>query len=151
MIKYLPLLFCLVACSSNEPQQEAENNNPQHGDIRNGHKPTMEIYYGPSQQWMQVEDFWRTFAQDNYGGYKYTGPLYPPYEQAQEFDLLLLEIPYGACLMQFYHERWRRANDVWRWNEKLNEYGGCAHVFDVEFANEDEVDEDVDDPMDDKQ
>jgi hypothetical protein len=32
--------------------------------------------------------------------------------------------------MQFFHQRWRRANDVQRWNDRFNDYAGCAHVFD---------------------
>ena len=33
-------------------------------------------------------------------------------------------------LMYFFHRRWRRANDVWRWDPSFNRYSGCATVFD---------------------
>jgi len=32
--------------------------------------------------------------------------------------------------MEFIHERWRRANDVRRWDDAFNDYAGCPHVFD---------------------
>jgi hypothetical protein len=34
--------------------------------------------------------------------------------------------------MQFHHEKWRRAQDVNRWDDKFNLYGGCPYVFDDE-------------------
>ena len=51
------------------------------------------------------------------------------YEEVKEFDTLVIELEQGNCLMQFYHSRWRRANDVQRWNDIFNEYGGCPYVF----------------------
>lgn len=31
--------------------------------------------------------------------------------------------------MEFFHNRWRRANDVRRWDPLFNEHGGCPDVF----------------------
>ena len=42
----------------------------------------------------------------------------------------MVEVKSGLCLMEFFHTRWRRANDVRRWDDRFNEYAGCAKVFD---------------------
>jgi hypothetical protein len=31
--------------------------------------------------------------------------------------------------MALFHSRWRRANDVRRWDPKFNDYAGCPEVF----------------------
>ncbi len=43
---------------------------------------------------------------------------------------MIIEVESGPCLMEFFHTRWRRANDVRRWVAAFNEYGGCPDVFD---------------------
>ena len=43
---------------------------------------------------------------------------------------MMVELAQGPCLMEFFHSRWRRANDVRRWDESHNEFGGCPYVFD---------------------
>jgi hypothetical protein len=48
----------------------------------------------------------------------------------KEFDIFLVELPSGTCLMVFYHFRWRRVNDVWRWYYGFNDYSACPVVFD---------------------
>ena len=83
-----------------------------------------------TSQWLAPVDFWRNFAArergKNWGG----GTEFPPYSQVNEHDAFLYEHESGPCLMYFFHTRWRRANDVWRWGDAFNEYGGCANVFD---------------------
>lgn len=37
---------------------------------------------------------------------------YPNYDEVNEFDTLVIQLKQGSYLMQFYHSRWRRANDV---------------------------------------
>ena len=44
-------------------------------------------------------------------------------------DSALVEVEQGSCLMEFFHNRWRRANDVRRWDDKMNTVAGCAYVF----------------------
>ena len=56
--------------------------------------------------------------------------VYPEYDKVQENDTLLIQTESGPCLMEFFHQRWRRANDVRRWDKAFNEYGGCSTVFD---------------------
>jgi hypothetical protein len=87
------------------------------------------IWHVGSETWMSVEDFWMMYADEN-GGLKWgQRESYPPYEQVQELDKIIIRLAQGECLMEFFHERWRRANDVRRWDPKLNEHGGCPHVF----------------------
>ncbi len=80
--------------------------------------------------WLGVEAFWRSYA-DRRGGLTWGQRKdYPPYEQVKEFDTLIIELKQGPCLMEFFHARWRRGNDVRRWHQLFNEYGSCPHVFD---------------------
>ena len=58
-----------------------------------------------------------------------SGTEYPPYAEVSELDTFLVQVDEGTCLMEFFHERWRRANDVRRWDDAFNNYGGCPHVF----------------------
>jgi hypothetical protein len=55
--------------------------------------------------------------------------VYPEYEKVKEGDTILIQLSQGYCLMEFFHSRWRRANDVKYWHNSLHEYGGCPYVF----------------------
>lgn len=81
-------------------------------------------------EWSSIELFWKSFAKSNET--KYWGQLntYPNYGDVNEFDTVLIQLKEGTCLMQFFHSRWRRANDVQRWHDAFNEYSGCPYVFD---------------------
>jgi len=80
-------------------------------------------------QWVLPETFWTNFA-DRKGGITWgRSDSYPPYHKVKEHDLILIELDSGLCLMEFYHQRWRRASDVWRWGRRISEYGGCPNVF----------------------
>ncbi|WP_315980401.1 hypothetical protein [Aliamphritea spongicola] len=52
-----------------------------------------------------------------------------PYDDVRELDVFMVELDSGVCLMQFYHQRWRRANDVRRWSPEFNSLAGCPDVF----------------------
>lgn len=82
------------------------------------------------QRWLSPEAFWLAYAESHDGLTWGRGTEYPPYAEVNETDLFLVETPQGSCLMEFWHERWRRANDVRRWNPMFNDYGGCPYVFD---------------------
>lgn len=83
-----------------------------------------------NKEWLGVEDFWRAYA-DRRGGLTWgSSTEYPPYEQVNELDTFLVQLPKGTCLMEFWHSRWRLANDVRRWDPKFNELLGCTQVFD---------------------
>ncbi len=54
---------------------------------------------------------------------------YPEYSLVKERDLLIIKLDSGSCLMEFFHGRWRRANDVRRWDTKFSDVAGCPRVF----------------------
>jgi hypothetical protein len=83
-----------------------------------------------SKQWLSLEEFWRDYATKNGGLTWGQSKTYPPYNDVNEYDLFMVEVKSGLCLMEFFHTRWRRANDVRRWDDKFNEYAGCKKVFD---------------------
>ncbi len=87
-------------------------------------------WYKPTEQWLSIDDFWQHWA-DSRGGITWgRSKDYPPYDQVKEQDTFLVELDGGTCLMEFWHSRWRRANDVRRWDDSFNDYSACPHVFD---------------------
>lgn len=82
------------------------------------------------EQWLDPEDFWRSFAARERGRIWPSGTEFPPYADVNEHDTFLYQLEGGPCLMYFFHTRWRRADDVWRWGDEFKEYGGCPNVFD---------------------
>ena len=81
------------------------------------------------ERWLSPRDFWVAFAARERGRNWGEGERLPPFRDVNEHDTFLVETADGECLMYFFHRRWRRANDVWRWHPEFNEYGGCATVF----------------------
>ncbi len=79
---------------------------------------------------MEPENFWLEAAEQASGKHWGQGSEYPEYRLVGEHDTVLVVLPQGSCLMYFFHERWRRAQDVRRWDEAQNELLGCPHVFD---------------------
>lgn len=79
---------------------------------------------------VSLEEFWRAYAKRNGGLTWGESETYPPYSQVKEFDLFMVKIDGQICLMEFFHERWRLANDVRRWDPAFNDYSGCPKVFD---------------------
>lgn len=94
--------------------------------IQNGKQVAWSV---KDNKWLDLESFWRSYAKDNGGLTWGQSDTYPPYNDVKEYDLFMVEVKSGLCLMEFYHTRWRRANDVRRWDDKFNEYAGCAKVF----------------------
>lgn len=86
-----------------------------------------DVEFKPGQD---IEAFWSTYAESKGGLTWGKSANYPDYDKVKEGDTFLVELKQGNCLMEFFHSRWRRANDVRRWDESVNEYGGCPHVFD---------------------
>ncbi|MCG8669017.1 MAG: hypothetical protein MI867_06355 [Pseudomonadales bacterium] len=78
---------------------------------------------------VDVEAFWQDYAKTKGGLTWGKSSSYPEYEKVKEGDTLLIQLEQGPCLMEFFHSRWRRANDVRRWDPSINEYGGCPYVF----------------------
>ncbi len=82
------------------------------------------------ERWLEPEAFWRSFAARSEGRQWPAGSEYPPFADVGEHDTFLVQTDKGPCLMHFFHGRWRRANDVWRWDDAFNRYGACPYVFD---------------------
>ena len=80
--------------------------------------------------WLAPVDFWRAFAARERGRNWGEGTDFPAYRDVNEHDTFLVQTANGPCLMYFFHTRWRRANDVWRWGPEFNQFGGCPTVFD---------------------
>lgn len=78
---------------------------------------------------VDVEKVWMNYANLKGGITWGMSKEYPEYEKVKEGDTLLIQLDQGPCLMEFFHNRWRRANDVRRWDESVNAYGGCPYVF----------------------
>ena len=82
------------------------------------------------QAWLLPEAFWESYASRSGGVTWGRRTDYPEYGQVKEHDTLIIELDGETCLMEFFHRRWRRANDVHRWDAAFNEYGACPKVFD---------------------
>lgn len=82
------------------------------------------------QQGVDIEKFWQRYVKANGGLTWQESTEYPDYSKVSEGDTFLVKLPQGTCLMEFFHSRWRRANDVRRWDDSVNEYGACPYVFD---------------------
>ena len=89
-----------------------------------------EIWQAETRRWLDAESWWLEFASGHRGKFWGKSAEYPPYAQVNEHDTFLVVTEQGACLMYFFHERWRRAQDVRRWDPRMNEILGCPHVFD---------------------
>jgi hypothetical protein len=77
-----------------------------------------------------IELFWQQYT-DSKGGITWPqSATYPDYEKVSEGDTFLVQLKQGPCLMEFFHSRWRRANEVRRWDDSIDSYGGCPYVFD---------------------
>jgi|GEM_PF-2082059 len=77
-----------------------------------------------------VENFWMQYVNSK-GGLTWTrSEIFPEYSRVKEGDTFWVLMKQGPCLMEFFHGRWRRANDVRRWDTSINAYGGCPYVFD---------------------
>lgn len=84
-----------------------------------------------TRRWLETEAYWLSFAERGPGRHWPASSVLPPPEEVGEHDKLLLRNQMGSCLMYFSHGRWERANDVWKWSEDLDHFGGCPHVFDT--------------------
>ncbi len=100
---------------------------PRHGEIRQG--DSTQAWDSGAGEWVSPEQFWLNYAESKGGLTWGRGRDYPRYEDVSEGDLFMVELDSGPCLMEFFHSRWRRANDVRRWDPLFNEYGGCPDVF----------------------
>lgn len=103
---------------------------PKHGSVGENSAGKFQVWNGNRSEWSDIEPFWISFAKSNEAKFWGQTETYPNYDDVKEFDTVLIQIKEGVCLMQFFHSRWRRANDVQRWHDIFNEYAGCPYVFD---------------------
>ena len=108
------LVLMLNACASDQGKQDSDGENNS-------------VVWEPGTN---VEEFWAQYAASKGGLTWGTSDTYPEYEKVNEGDTFMVVLSQGPCLMEFFHNRWRRANDVRRWDESINDYGGCPFVFD---------------------
>ena len=112
------------------PKEERPKEERAHGATRTNRDQDLQVWNAGSGAWVTPESFWETWA-STHGGLRWGRRAdYPPYAEVSERDLMIVELPQGACLMEFWHRRWRRAQDVRRWSPAFNTYGGCPFVFD---------------------
>ncbi|MRX28062.1 hypothetical protein [Kangiella sp. HZ709] len=122
------LFFLLTACGVSKTSDSNSTDQIYDGHIKSIDEQ-LKAWNSETKQWLAVEDFWLAYAERNGGLTWGKGKQYPTYEQVEEFDTFLVQVEQGNCLMEFFHSRWRRANDVRRWDDKHNEYDGCPYVF----------------------
>lgn len=122
MKSILILLLCVVV-------QTAQAQEFKHGLMGQSTEGKVQVWDQNQTKWIDVHSFWINFAKSNEAKFWGQTNIYPNYDDVKEFDTVLIQIQQGTCLMQFFHSRWRRANDVQRWDDAFNEYAGCPSVF----------------------
>jgi hypothetical protein len=124
MIKISTVLCLCLLTATVDAQQH------QHGSVAKNAEAKLQVWNMNKSEWTSIESFWISFANSNKAKFWGKMPTYPNYDDVNEFDTVLIQLKEGTCLMQFFHSRWRRANDVQRWDDAFNEYSGCSSVFD---------------------
>ena len=122
-------LFAFAVFLCNAATWAAEPPAPGNGQLHETSEGVV-VWSDAADQWLDIESFWLEFSASNDGKNWGLRSEYPEYSQLSERDVLLIELAQGRCLMYFWHGRWRRAQDVWRWDEAFNEQLGCPYVFD---------------------
>ena len=111
------------------PTAFGESHQTTDGKTRTVANDALEAWDAENKEWVDAVSFWERYA-DRRGGLTWGRRTdYPPYADVKELDTVIIELDSGPCLMEFFHTRWRRANDVRRWDPAFNDYGGCPHVF----------------------
>ena len=100
------------------------------GEVRAPGTPEFQAWNAETGEWQSPVAFWESYAARRGGLTWGRGTEYPEYAKVKEFDTFLVLVEQGPCLMEFFHSRWRRANDVRRWDPAFNDDGGCPNVFD---------------------
>jgi len=122
---FLSTSLSLVLVSSLVHSQTVQK---QHGEVIEESGVTMAWNQHQGVLQSPVE-FWLSHAKFIDSAYWGESTAYPKYDDVKEHDTFLVRVPSGVCLMEFFHQRWRRANDVRRWDDKFNNLEGCADVF----------------------
>ena len=95
--------------------------NPVHGQVFVSGSNAWRAWDETVEKWVSPDEFWQNYA-DSKGGLTWGRSTdYPPYKEVKQHDTLMIELESGTCLMEFFHSRWRRANDVRRWHDRFTE------------------------------
>lgn len=122
---FLTLFFLAIAAAPALAQEPGGRD----GEVRAAADGEFVAWDAERGEWLAPVAFWQSFAARGRGKAWPSGTDYPPYRSVSEHDTFLVQTEAGPCLMYFFHTRWRRANDVWRWDAAFNRYGGCPTVF----------------------
>lgn len=122
MTLFTALIFSAVAMA-------AYPDSPKNGQLYESNS-TIEAWDATTAEWVTPETFWLRYAERSDGKFWGRTSIYPRYADVSEYDTILIELDKGVCLMEFFHQRWRRAQDVRRWDSAFNRFGGCPYVFD---------------------
>ena len=119
----------ILASSSSHAERSLT---PQHASISGAGEQLViwDAQEADAGRWVDARTFWLNAASRARGKFWGETSDYPAYRDVKEHDTLLIQTTQGQCLMYFFHSRWRRAQDVQRWNPELNRIGGCPFVFD---------------------
>ena len=123
----MKIAFLFILCLMITNVKAAE---PEHGFVNKSGSGALQAWNADKHEWNDIDSFWQSFTQINKAKSWGITDTYPNYDEVNEFDTLVIKLKQGTCLMQFYHARWRRANDVQRWHDAFNEYSACPYVFD---------------------
>ncbi len=130
MYKLPIVLLAMLALAAVQPVVAATATaGERHGQTRTVSDGALLAWNNNARQWQSITNFWLDHAARNGGKYWGQSDEYPRYADVSEHDTFLVEIESGVCLMEFFHQRWRRANDVRRWSGAFNSHGGCPDVF----------------------
>ncbi|EAR61261.1 hypothetical protein [Neptuniibacter caesariensis] len=121
---YNGVLAIMISVSSLTAQAEPGEYN---GQFKAGENPL--VWSEQASEWISPNQFWLAFAETKGGLTWGQRTDYPEYDQVNEHDTMIIQLESGNCMMEFFHSRWRRANDVRRWDPLFNEYAGCPDVF----------------------
>jgi hypothetical protein len=124
MMKNITILLLFLATQAVQGQEF------KHGLMGQNTEGKVQVWDQNKTKWTDVQSFWINFAKSNEAKFWGETDTYPNYDDVKEFDMVLIQLNDGVCLMQFFHSRWRRANDVQRWDDAFNDFSGCASVFD---------------------
>lgn len=127
---FIATLFLALLTGVGSAESPTEDVNFKDGQVQKSQNHEYQAWDALSKKWLGPEAFWYKYAERRGGLTWGRAAKYPPYAKVREFDTFIVELNSGPCLMEFFHSRWRRANDVRRWDDEFNRYGGCPHVFD---------------------
>ncbi len=123
-LKHFVLLILAVVLWANESRAEPSSPANVHGTLKDER-----VWSANTGDWVPIETFWLQYAKQSAEKFWGQRASYPPYREVSEHDTILIEKGEGICLMEFFHRRWRRAQDVRRWDSAFNDYSACPAVF----------------------